>query len=72
MDENQMEQQNNEPENEGSGFDIKQALPILLVAFIVILFFAKLVLPALNPNVDHGATAILESEGRGYESLFKE
>ena len=58
-------------DDNASGFDIKTFLPIALGLVLVIFFFVKMVLPALEKDVDHSASGILEpTTERDYESFF--
>lgn len=67
----QVEQQVNTSSNEGSDFSIKTALPILLGLVIILILFFKFVMPALEDDVDHGATGILEpSTEQTYGNIF--
>lgn len=69
----QPQQENPQPlkDDNASGFDIKTFLPIALGLILVVFFFVKMVLPALETDVDHSASGILEpTTERDYESFF--
>ena len=61
---------NNSDTDEGSGFDLKAALPVLLTVVVVIILFFKMVIPALDP-ADHSPSKLIEEtqDGKYYNDF---
>lgn len=57
-------------DDEGTGFDIKAALPIFLAMIVIIILFFKIVIPALVP-ADHSPSKVIEEtqDGEYYDNF---
>ncbi len=64
------EQSITKPKDEGSGFNIKAALPVLIAMVIIIILFFKMVIPALDP-ADHSPSRVINEtkDGKYYEDF---
>lgn len=64
------EQSKAESKDEGSGFNVKAALPVLIAMAIIIILFFKMVIPALDP-ADHSPSRIINEtkDGKYYEDF---